>query len=148
MVEEEEPKEPTKIKDQIKHDKELAQILDAQLQAEMEKGDRLARQREEEDNIVSWDNAQAIMGADYQMAERLHAEEQASLSDGNRYLLKDKNKPKRTKPSTEWELRARCGLPSLIEPMSFAAAAATLQPNGLRETHHHALSFDLRPSHD
>ncbi|GJZ09970.1 hypothetical protein Tco_0544253, partial [Tanacetum coccineum] len=46
MVEEEEPKEPTKIKDQIKHDNELAQRLDAQLQAEMEKEDRLARQRE------------------------------------------------------------------------------------------------------
>ncbi|GJY87315.1 reverse transcriptase domain-containing protein [Tanacetum coccineum] len=37
MVEEEEPKEPTKIKDQIKHDEELAKRLDAQLQAEMEK---------------------------------------------------------------------------------------------------------------
>ncbi|GJZ45515.1 hypothetical protein Tco_0593111, partial [Tanacetum coccineum] len=57
MVEEEEPKEPTKIKDQIKHDEELDQRLDAQLQAEMEKEDRLVRQREEEDNIVSWDNA-------------------------------------------------------------------------------------------
>ncbi|GKC19035.1 hypothetical protein Tco_1021185 [Tanacetum coccineum] len=43
MVKEEEPKEPTKIKDQIKHDEELAQRLDAQLQAEMEKEDRLAR---------------------------------------------------------------------------------------------------------
>ncbi|GKD61355.1 hypothetical protein Tco_1298864 [Tanacetum coccineum] len=43
MVEEEEPKEPTKIKDQIKHDEELAPRLDAQLQAEMEKEDRLAR---------------------------------------------------------------------------------------------------------
>ncbi|GJX62194.1 hypothetical protein Tco_0295094 [Tanacetum coccineum] len=53
MVEEEESKEPTKIKDQIKHDEELAQRLNAQLQAEMEKEDRLARQREEEDNIVS-----------------------------------------------------------------------------------------------
>ncbi|GJU44533.1 hypothetical protein Tco_1201799 [Tanacetum coccineum] len=81
MVEEEEPKEPTKIKDQIKHDEELAQRLDAQLQAEMEKEDRLVRQREEEDNIVSWDNAQAMMEADYQMAKRLHVKEQASLTD-------------------------------------------------------------------
>ncbi|GJR79161.1 hypothetical protein Tco_0149946 [Tanacetum coccineum] len=87
MVEEEEPKEPTKIKDQIKHDEELAQRLDAQLQAEMEKEDRLARQREEEDNIVSWDNAQAMMEADYQMAERLHAEEQASLTDEEKASL-------------------------------------------------------------
>ncbi|GKC44338.1 hypothetical protein Tco_1062060 [Tanacetum coccineum] len=61
MVEEEEPKEPTKRKDQIKHDEELAQ----RLQAEIEEEDRLARQREEEDNIVSWDNAQAMMEADY-----------------------------------------------------------------------------------
>ncbi|GKC27947.1 hypothetical protein Tco_1035241, partial [Tanacetum coccineum] len=33
IIKEEEPKEPTKIKDQIKHDEELAQRLDAQLQA-------------------------------------------------------------------------------------------------------------------
>ncbi|GJS99758.1 hypothetical protein Tco_0820928 [Tanacetum coccineum] len=84
MVEEE---EPTKIKDHIKHDEELAQRLDAQLQAEMEKEDRLARQREEEDNIISWDNAQAMMEANYQMAERLHAEEQASLTDEERASL-------------------------------------------------------------
>ncbi|GJZ63242.1 hypothetical protein Tco_0619663 [Tanacetum coccineum] len=87
VVEEEEPKEPTKIKAQIKHDEELAQRLDAQLQAEMEKEDRLARQREEEDNIVSWDNAQAMMEADYQMAERLHAAEQASLTDEEKASL-------------------------------------------------------------
>ncbi|GJW26297.1 retrovirus-related pol polyprotein from transposon TNT 1-94 [Tanacetum coccineum] len=87
IVEEEEPKEPTKIKDQIKHDEELAQRLDAQLQAEMEKEDRLARQREEEDNIVSWDYAQAMMEADYQMAERLHAEEQTLLTDEEKASL-------------------------------------------------------------
>ncbi|GKA85278.1 hypothetical protein Tco_0806932 [Tanacetum coccineum] len=55
--------------------------------AEMEKEDRLARQREEEDNIVSWDNAQAMMEADYQMAERLHVEEQASLTDEEKASL-------------------------------------------------------------
>ncbi|GJU40171.1 hypothetical protein Tco_1193128 [Tanacetum coccineum] len=87
MVEEEEPKEPTKIKDQIKHDEELAQRLNAQLQAKMEKEDRLARQREEEDNIVSWDNAQAMMEADYQMVERLHVKEQASLTDEEKASL-------------------------------------------------------------
>ncbi|GJX53054.1 hypothetical protein Tco_0281423 [Tanacetum coccineum] len=53
MVKEEEPKEPTKRKYQINHDEELAKRLKAQLQAEMEEEDRLARQREEEDNIVS-----------------------------------------------------------------------------------------------
>ncbi|GKA10370.1 hypothetical protein Tco_0689803 [Tanacetum coccineum] len=87
MVEEEEPKEPTKRKDQIKHDEDLAQRLKAQLQAEMEEEDRLARQREDEDNIVSWDNAQAMMEADYQMAERLQVEEQASLTDEEKARL-------------------------------------------------------------
>ncbi|GJY15871.1 hypothetical protein Tco_0386293 [Tanacetum coccineum] len=87
MVKEEEPKEPTKRKDQIKHDEELAKRLEAQLQAEMEEEDRLARQREEEDNIVSWDNAQSMMEADYQMAKRLHLEEQASLTDEQKASL-------------------------------------------------------------
>ncbi|GJS54297.1 hypothetical protein Tco_0627659 [Tanacetum coccineum] len=45
-------------------DKELA----FKLQAELEEEDRLVRQREEEDNIVSWDNVQAMIDADYQMA--------------------------------------------------------------------------------
>ncbi|GKD20387.1 hypothetical protein Tco_1222090 [Tanacetum coccineum] len=42
MFEEEEPKEPLKRKDQIKHNEELAKRLEAQLQAEMEEEDRLA----------------------------------------------------------------------------------------------------------
>ncbi|GJR30153.1 hypothetical protein Tco_1106385 [Tanacetum coccineum] len=92
VVEEEEPKETTKIKDQIKHDEELAQRLDAQLQAEMEKEDRLARQREEEDNIVSWDNAQAMMEADYQMAERLHKLFDKALKRVNTFVPMDTKK--------------------------------------------------------
>ncbi|GKE47266.1 hypothetical protein Tco_1478524, partial [Tanacetum coccineum] len=87
MVEEEEPKELTKRKDQIKYDEELSKRLEAQLQAEMEEEDRLERQREEKDNIVSWDNAQAIMKADYQMVVRLQSEEQASLTDEEKASL-------------------------------------------------------------
>ncbi|GKD91125.1 hypothetical protein Tco_1366632 [Tanacetum coccineum] len=61
--------EPVKMKkkDQISLDEELA----FKLQAEEEKEERLARekvQREEEANIVSWDNMQAMIDADYQMA--------------------------------------------------------------------------------
>ncbi|GKA04526.1 putative ribonuclease H-like domain-containing protein [Tanacetum coccineum] len=59
----------------------------AQGSRDKEEEDRLARQREEEDNIVSWDNAQAMMEADYQMAERLQAEEQASLTDEEKARL-------------------------------------------------------------
>ncbi|GKA76780.1 hypothetical protein Tco_0783241 [Tanacetum coccineum] len=49
----EEPEKPTKRKDQIRHDEEVAQRLQAQMQAELEEEDRLVRQREEEANIVS-----------------------------------------------------------------------------------------------
>ncbi|GKA25312.1 hypothetical protein Tco_0711421 [Tanacetum coccineum] len=63
-----EPEKPTKRKNQIRHDEEVAQRLQAQLQAELEEEDRLVRQRKEESNIVSWDNVQAMIDADYQMA--------------------------------------------------------------------------------
>ncbi|GKF76372.1 hypothetical protein Tco_0225816, partial [Tanacetum coccineum] len=46
----EEPKKPTKRKDQIRHDEEVSQRLQAQMQAELEEEDRLVRQREEEAN--------------------------------------------------------------------------------------------------
>ncbi|GJU42398.1 hypothetical protein Tco_1195355 [Tanacetum coccineum] len=64
----EEPEKPTKRKDQIRHDEEVTQRLQAQMQAKLEEEDRLVRQREEEANIVSWDNVQAMIDADYQMA--------------------------------------------------------------------------------
>ncbi|GJV57623.1 putative ribonuclease H-like domain-containing protein [Tanacetum coccineum] len=45
-----------------------------------DKEDRLVRQREEEANIVAWDNVQAIIDDDYQMAQQMQAEEQEKLS--------------------------------------------------------------------
>ncbi|GJW28223.1 hypothetical protein Tco_0045098 [Tanacetum coccineum] len=66
--------EPVKMKkkDQISLDEELA----FKLQAEEEE-ERFAReksQREEETNIVSWDNIQAMIDADYQMAQQMQEE--------------------------------------------------------------------------
>ncbi|GKA57352.1 retrovirus-related pol polyprotein from transposon TNT 1-94 [Tanacetum coccineum] len=40
---------------------EIAQRLQEELQAELEEEERLARQKEEEDNLISWDNTQAMM---------------------------------------------------------------------------------------
>ncbi|GKD84358.1 hypothetical protein Tco_1355512 [Tanacetum coccineum] len=57
----EELEKPTKRKDQIRHDDEVAQRLQAQLQAELKEEYRIVRQREEEANIVSWDNMQAMI---------------------------------------------------------------------------------------
>ncbi|GJR63820.1 hypothetical protein Tco_0009885 [Tanacetum coccineum] len=46
------PKKPLKKKDQIMFDKEVAQKLQAQLDAELEEEEKLARQREEDANIA------------------------------------------------------------------------------------------------
>ncbi|GKC48979.1 hypothetical protein Tco_1071724, partial [Tanacetum coccineum] len=57
----------------------VALNLQAQLQAKLEEEERLTRQKEEEANIAlieSWDNTQAMMDVDYQMAQQLQAEEQ------------------------------------------------------------------------
>ncbi|GJY41291.1 hypothetical protein Tco_0428561 [Tanacetum coccineum] len=77
MVEQE---KPLKKKDQIKFDEEIAQRLQAQMQAELEEEERLAREREEDANIAEWDNAQAMMDADYELAARIQAQEQEELT--------------------------------------------------------------------
>ncbi|GKD70976.1 hypothetical protein Tco_1325066, partial [Tanacetum coccineum] len=50
-----EPEKPVKVKgkDQIAFDEEVARRLEAQMQAEYEEEERVARQREEEDNLIS-----------------------------------------------------------------------------------------------
>ncbi|GJT95473.1 hypothetical protein Tco_1090991 [Tanacetum coccineum] len=75
-----EPEKPLKKKDHIMFDKEVAQKLQAQLDAELEEEEKLARQREEDANIAEWDNVQAMMDADYELAARLQAEEQGELT--------------------------------------------------------------------
>ncbi|GKD84160.1 hypothetical protein Tco_1350999 [Tanacetum coccineum] len=71
-----EPVKKLSKKDQLMLDEELA----FKLQAEEEEEDRLVRQREEKSNIISWDNVQAMIDADYQMAQQMQAEEQEKLS--------------------------------------------------------------------
>ncbi|GKC53204.1 hypothetical protein Tco_1075949, partial [Tanacetum coccineum] len=56
-----EPEKPLKKKDQILMDEEIAQRLQEELQAELVEEERLARQKEEEDNLISWDNTQAMI---------------------------------------------------------------------------------------
>ncbi|GJY64084.1 hypothetical protein Tco_0465544 [Tanacetum coccineum] len=48
-----EPEKPLKKKDQILVDEEITQRLREELQAELEEDERLARQKEEEDNLIS-----------------------------------------------------------------------------------------------
>nr|GEU98354.1 hypothetical protein [Tanacetum cinerariifolium] len=71
-----------KKKDQIKLDEEVA----LRLQAEFDEEERLAKEqakKEEEANIAlteTWDDIQAKIDTDYQLAQRLQAEEQEELS--------------------------------------------------------------------
>ncbi|GKD64838.1 hypothetical protein Tco_1306946, partial [Tanacetum coccineum] len=78
---------PLKKKDQIKFDEEVAKRLAEELQAELEEEERVAKQREEEANLISWDNTQAMMEADYELAQRLQAKEQEELNIEERSKL-------------------------------------------------------------
>ncbi|GJX82213.1 hypothetical protein Tco_0331694 [Tanacetum coccineum] len=83
-----EPEKPLKKKDQIKFDKEVAKRIAEELEAELEEEEeRVARQREDEANLISWDNTQAMMEADYELAQRLQAEERGELTIEERSRL-------------------------------------------------------------
>ncbi|GKA10819.1 hypothetical protein Tco_0690252, partial [Tanacetum coccineum] len=79
----EEPVKPMKKKDQISFDEEVA----LKLQAKFDEEERLAREKakkEKEANIAlieEWDDIQAKIDVDYQLAERLQAQEQEELID-------------------------------------------------------------------
>ncbi|GJR82515.1 hypothetical protein Tco_0153300 [Tanacetum coccineum] len=68
-----EPEVPLKKKDQVALDEKMTRNLEAQLKAELIEEERLIRQKEEEAKIAlieSWDNTQAMMEADFELAQR------------------------------------------------------------------------------
>ncbi|GKB21541.1 hypothetical protein Tco_0855464 [Tanacetum coccineum] len=75
-----EPDKPLKKKDQILIDEEIAQILQEELNAELEEEEKISKQREEDANIAEWDNVQAMIDANYDLAARLQAQEQEELT--------------------------------------------------------------------
>ncbi|GJX54763.1 hypothetical protein Tco_0283132 [Tanacetum coccineum] len=78
-----EPKVLLKRKDQVALDEDLERNLQAQLDAELIEEERLARKKEEEANIAlieSWDNTQAMMEADFELAHKLQTEEQGEIT--------------------------------------------------------------------
>nr|GEU61882.1 reverse transcriptase domain-containing protein [Tanacetum cinerariifolium] len=83
-----------KKKDQIRFDEEAALKLQAELQVEFIEEQSLARekaQKELEENVAlieKWDDVQAKINTDYQMAKRLQAEEQQELTDEEKATLK------------------------------------------------------------
>ncbi|GKC04864.1 hypothetical protein Tco_0996474 [Tanacetum coccineum] len=85
-----EPERPLKEKDQVALDEDMARNLESQLQTELIEEERLARQKEEEANIAlieSWDNTQAMMKADFELAQRLQAEEHGEITIKERSRL-------------------------------------------------------------
>ncbi|GJU14988.1 hypothetical protein Tco_1142954 [Tanacetum coccineum] len=91
------PEKPLKKKDQIMYDQEIVLNLQAQLDAKMEEEDKLARQREEDTNIAKWDNVQAMIDVDYELAARLQIEEQGELTieEKSRLFVELMNKRKK-----------------------------------------------------
>ncbi|GKE81494.1 hypothetical protein Tco_1551494, partial [Tanacetum coccineum] len=69
-----EPEKPLKKKDQLKLYEEIA----LKLQAEIDEEERIARAKEKKIDgaNIAWDDIQAKVDADYQLAERLQVEEQ------------------------------------------------------------------------
>ncbi|GJR27836.1 putative ribonuclease H-like domain-containing protein [Tanacetum coccineum] len=95
-----EPEVPLKRKDQVAIDEDLARNLQAQLEAEIIEEERLARKQEEEGNIAlieSWDNTQAMMKADFELAQRLQTEEQGetTIEERSRLFVELMNKRKK-----------------------------------------------------
>ncbi|GJZ10225.1 hypothetical protein Tco_0544984, partial [Tanacetum coccineum] len=75
-----EPEKPLKKKDQFLIDEEIAQKLQDQINVELEEEEKLAKQREEDENITEWDYVQAMIDVDYELAARLQAQEQEELT--------------------------------------------------------------------
>nr|GEY26229.1 hypothetical protein [Tanacetum cinerariifolium] len=100
-----EPEKPEKVKgkDQTLLDEEVARRLEAQMQAEFKEEERVARQREEEANLISWDNTQAIMEADYELAQRLQAENRDKVLEGSGKKAKSSGKEAVSKNRIEEE---------------------------------------------
>ncbi|GJT61169.1 hypothetical protein Tco_1004702 [Tanacetum coccineum] len=93
VVQEPKPEKPLKKKDQILIDEEIAQKLQAQLNVKLEEEEKLAKQKEEDANIVEWDNVQAMIDADYEPAARLQATKDKKLISIDSEVVKgDKEK--------------------------------------------------------
>ncbi|GJW07014.1 hypothetical protein Tco_1569437 [Tanacetum coccineum] len=116
----EEPVKPIKKKDLIRLDEKFA----LKLQAKFDEEERLAREKakkEKEDNIAlieEWDDIQAKIDVDYQLAERLQAQEQEELSveekaklfqqlleQRRKHFAAKRSEEKRNKPPTQAQQR-------------------------------------------
>nr|GFC25327.1 hypothetical protein [Tanacetum cinerariifolium] len=84
-----EPEKPLKKKDQIAFDEEVTRKLDAEMKAKMDEEKRIVREKDEANiaMIEEWDDVQATIDADRQLAEQLQAQEREQLSIEERSKL-------------------------------------------------------------
>ncbi|GKA56042.1 hypothetical protein Tco_0755114 [Tanacetum coccineum] len=78
-----EPEKPLKKKDQIELDEELAREIEAEEQAELERIQKERAAQEEASRAAiyeEWDNEQAMMEADYELAANLQENEREAMS--------------------------------------------------------------------
>ncbi|GJU14216.1 uncharacterized mitochondrial protein-like protein [Tanacetum coccineum] len=112
-----EPEKPLKKKDQIKFDEEEA----LRLQAKFDEEDRLAREKAQqvEEANIAWDDIQAKIDADYQLAERLQAQEQQELTIEEKSTLFVQLLEKR-KTYEEWTNHLKYVLTELVQSLQNA----------------------------
>nr|GEX97163.1 hypothetical protein [Tanacetum cinerariifolium] len=84
-----EPEKPLKKKDQIALDEEVARKLEAKMKDVMEEEEKIAMEKDETNRVVieEWDDVQAIIDADRQLAEQIQAQEKEHLSSEERSKL-------------------------------------------------------------
>nr|GEX66728.1 hypothetical protein [Tanacetum cinerariifolium] len=71
------PKKPLKKKDQIALNEEVARKLEDEMKAEIEEEERIAKEKDKANRAVieEWDDVQAAIDADRQLAEQIQAQE-------------------------------------------------------------------------
>nr|GEW40293.1 ribonuclease H-like domain-containing protein [Tanacetum cinerariifolium] len=84
-----EPEKPLKKKDQMAFHEEVARKLEAQMKAEMEEEERIAREKDEANIAVikQWDELQAKTDADMELPQKLQTKEQEQLTDAKKARL-------------------------------------------------------------
>nr|GEZ33145.1 hypothetical protein [Tanacetum cinerariifolium] len=89
IVQEPKLEKPLKKKDQTAFDEEVARKLDAQMKAKIKEEERIARAKDEANKAVikEWDDVQATINVDRQLAEQLQAQEREQLSIEERSKL-------------------------------------------------------------
>nr|GEW59717.1 ribonuclease H-like domain, reverse transcriptase, RNA-dependent DNA polymerase [Tanacetum cinerariifolium] len=84
------PERPMKRKDQIDHDAKVARIMQEQWQAQVDEEERLRKEREEEASMAAiaelYDEVQAQMDVDHELATRMTYEEQ------EKYTVEERSK--------------------------------------------------------